>query len=81
MQSSEIIAICSFIISVVAVLVVIASIFITRKSAVDSIQASEESFRPHPTLQTEIFILDAYKDYMDMIYSEAKEISVSLPCK
>ncbi len=67
------IAIYSFIVSVVAVVIAIVSIFITRKSAVDSIRASEESFRRTTTLQTEIFILGAYKDYMDMSYSEVSK--------
>lgn len=63
MQNSEfLVAIIAIVISVVGA---IATIF--------SIRIAFLSFKRTTTLQTEIFILGAYKDYMDMMYSDVGE--------
>lgn len=59
MQSSEIV---TLVVAFISVIVAIAAIYFAVRI-----------FKRTVTLQVETFILSAYKDYMDMMYSEAKE--------
>ena len=62
MQSSEIITFVSVFVAFVSVIVAIVAIYIAVRI-----------FKRTVTLQVETFILSAYKDYMDMMYSGANE--------
>ncbi|MCX2717888.1 hypothetical protein OQH61_09095 [Helicobacter sp. MIT 21-1697] len=62
MQSSDIVTLVSIFVAFTSVIVAIIAIYIAIKI-----------FRRTATLQAETFILSAYKDYMDMMYSEANE--------
>ncbi len=62
MQSSEIITLVSIFVAFTSVIVAIVAIYIAVKI-----------FKRTVTLQVETFILSAYKDYMDMLYSEVSK--------
>lgn len=73
LEGSDILSVTALCISIITLFISAVGVYITYKSAVKSIEASEKSFRRTTTLQTEIFILSAYKDHMDMIYTDTTE--------
>lgn len=62
--------------SVITLIITIAGMFIaffTLRIAIKGVKLAESIFRSTTTIQTETLILNAYKDYMDMMFSDASE--------
>lgn len=62
MESSDILSVTAICISIITLCI-----------SANAICVARNIFKRTVTLQTEIFILGAYKDYMDMMYSNANE--------